>query len=99
MVSIGEGVSTEKADIRFGDVVISIPILKFEGVVQYDYGKTVREDRFKRINTLNKPSLSLLTAVVKLRANYKLINNRIPAFLSKILDKYPHIKTKYTNRD
>jgi hypothetical protein len=98
MVGIRGEVSTERADIRFDDVIISISTPKFEEVMQYDYGKIVRKGRFERISTLNKSSLSLLTAIAKLRTDYKLINNRIPVFLFEILDKYPYMKIKYTNR-
>ncbi|EHA18786.1 hypothetical protein ASPNIDRAFT_119175, partial [Aspergillus niger ATCC 1015] len=63
MVGIGGGVPSASADIRLGDVVVSIPTPRFEGVVQYDYGKTIGQGRFERTGTLNKPSTSLLTAV------------------------------------
>ncbi|KAL4766480.1 uncharacterized protein BDW70DRAFT_165606 [Aspergillus foveolatus] len=42
MVGIGGGVPREDTDIRLGDVV-------------YDFGKTLRNGRFQRIGTLNKP--------------------------------------------
>ncbi|KAF3317211.1 hypothetical protein TWF173_000457 [Orbilia oligospora] len=41
MVGIGGGVPSAKVDIRLGDIVVST------GVIQYDFGKTVREGRFE----------------------------------------------------
>ncbi|PWY83560.1 hypothetical protein BO70DRAFT_370770 [Aspergillus heteromorphus CBS 117.55] len=75
MVGIGGGAPSESADIRLGDVVVSVPTARFEGVVQYDYGKTVQEGRFERTGRLNKPSTSLLTAITNLRAEYLLREN------------------------
>ena len=98
MVGIGGGVPSKRADIRLGDIVVSIPTPKFEGVVQYDYGKTVREGWFERTGTLNKPPPSLLTAVAKLQADHELMSSRIPTFLSEMLSKQPDMAAKYAYR-
>jgi nucleoside phosphorylase len=42
MVGIGGGVPSDKQDIRLGDVVVSKPMNSSEGVIQYDFGKTVQ---------------------------------------------------------
>lgn len=98
MVGIGGGVPSKGVDIRLGDVVVSEPTKDFGGVVQYDYGKTVGDGRFERAGTLNKPPPALLTAVAKLRADHELTASRIPAFLSEMAGKYPHMMAKYTYR-
>ncbi|KAH8689852.1 hypothetical protein BGW36DRAFT_389823 [Talaromyces proteolyticus] len=95
MVGIGGGIPSEKTDVRLGDVVVSIPTPNFEGVVQYDYGKTVGDGCLKRTGTLNKPPTLLLTAVAKLRVDHELTFSRIPAFLSEIPDKYPSMAAMY----
>ncbi|THC87242.1 hypothetical protein EYZ11_013312 [Aspergillus tanneri] len=41
MVGIGGGVPSPKADIRLGDVVVSMPTATSGGIIQYDYGKTL----------------------------------------------------------
>ncbi|KAK6532498.1 hypothetical protein TWF281_006687 [Arthrobotrys megalospora] len=92
MVGIGGGVPTAKIDIRLGDIVVST------GVIQYDYGKRVREGRFERTGTLNKPPQTFLTAVAKLQADHERAGSRIPAFLSEMLHKHPDMATKYTHR-
>jgi nucleoside phosphorylase len=77
MVGIGGGVPGKNADIRLGDVVVSKPDKYFGGVVQYDYGKTVRGGSFERTSTLNKPPQVLLTAVTKLQADRMVDGSRI----------------------
>lgn len=72
MVGIGGGVPSDTADIRLGDVVISQPYKQHGGVVQYDFGKTGRDGRVKRIGSLNRPPKELLNAVSQLRSNHYL---------------------------
>jgi hypothetical protein len=55
--------------------MVSIPTLKFKGVVQYNYGKIIRGGYFKHIGTLNKPPLLLLIVVAKLQADHELIRS------------------------
>ncbi|KAF3929056.1 hypothetical protein ABW20_dc0104296 [Dactylellina cionopaga] len=90
MVGIGGGVPSAKADIRLGDVVVSTR------VVQYDYGKTVREGRFERMGSLNKPPDLLLNAIAHLEAKHKRIKSQTPEILSEMLDKYPLMRAKYS---
>ncbi|GFF75827.1 vegetative incompatibility protein HET-E-1 [Aspergillus udagawae] len=69
MVGIGGGVSSKKADIRLGDVVVSIPAAGSGGVIPYDYGKTLRDGYLQRTGSLNKPPPYLLTAVSQIRSD------------------------------
>jgi nucleoside phosphorylase len=46
MVGIGGGAPIRERDIRFGDVVISVPQGGLGGVVQYDFGKRLPNGRF-----------------------------------------------------
>ncbi|GAB1199720.1 hypothetical protein APSETT444_009077 [Aspergillus pseudonomiae] len=70
MVGIGGGVPSQSADIRLGDIVISKPTATSSGVIQYDYGKTLRDGRFQHIGSLNKPPSVLLKAVSQLESDY-----------------------------
>ncbi|KAF4459813.1 Pfs NACHT and Ankyrin domain [Fusarium albosuccineum] len=90
MVGIGGGVPG-KVDIRLGDVVVS------DEVVQYDFGKTVQDGKFRRTGTLNKPPRSLTTAVAKLQADHASEPSKIPVILSEMLEKHPRM-TLYTHR-
>jgi hypothetical protein len=62
MVRIGGGVTSKSADIRLGDVVVSMPTATSGGVIQYDYGKTLHDGRLQHTGSLNKPPQYLLTA-------------------------------------
>jgi hypothetical protein len=73
MVGIGGGAPTEKADIRLGDVVVSVPTPGFPSVVQYDYGKTIKHGHFQPTGTLNKPPQVLLQPYPKSKPNLELI--------------------------
>ncbi|KAI3049428.1 hypothetical protein CBS147352_5964 [Aspergillus niger] len=97
MVGIGGGVPSASADIRLGDVVVSIPTPRFEGVVQYDYGKTIGQGRFERTGTLNKPSTSLLTAVSSLRAADLRNGSQIPSLMSQMLARNPQMAETFTS--
>jgi nucleoside phosphorylase/DNA polymerase III delta prime subunit len=68
IVGIGGGVPLH-ADIRLGDVVVSRPTATSTGVIQYDYGKTLREGKLQRTGSLDKPPLVLLKAVAHLESN------------------------------
>ncbi|KAE8372665.1 violaceus kinesin [Aspergillus bertholletiae] len=70
MVGIGGGVPSQSADIRLGDIVISKPTATSSGVIQYDYGKTLRDGRFQHTGSLNKPPPVLLKAVSQLESDY-----------------------------
>ncbi|KAL5001020.1 hypothetical protein BDV10DRAFT_199592 [Aspergillus recurvatus] len=69
MVGIGGGVPNKNSDIRLGDVVVSIPTANSGGVIQYDYGKTLRDGRLHRTGSLNKPPQYLLTAMSQIRSD------------------------------
>ncbi|GKT51104.1 uncharacterized protein ColSpa_11285 [Colletotrichum spaethianum] len=96
MVGIGGGVPG-KVDVRLGDVVVSNPTADSSGVVQYDFGKAVRDGRFERIGTLNKPPQSVLAAVSKLRANHEQRRNQIPAILADMEMRNPYM-SRYSHR-
>ncbi|GAB1211740.1 hypothetical protein ATERTT37_000864 [Aspergillus terreus] len=48
LVGIGGGVPSTQNDIRLGDVVVSKPVGKNSGVIQYDYGMTVQGGKFEQ---------------------------------------------------
>ncbi|GLA09992.1 hypothetical protein AnigIFM60653_001131 [Aspergillus niger] len=68
MVGIGGGVPSPRNDIRLGDVVVSRPTTTSSGVIQFDYGKTLRGGRFQHTGSLNKPPSVLLKAVSQLES-------------------------------
>jgi nucleoside phosphorylase len=55
LVGIGGGAPSLKHDIRLGDIVVSAPRGGNGGVFQYDFGKTMQDQRFQSTGFLNQP--------------------------------------------
>lgn len=70
MVGIGGGAPTLQRDIRLGDVVDAVPFKTCGGVVQYDFGKCLPDERFVRTGYLNAPPDALLSVVRQVRRLY-----------------------------
>ncbi|THV77018.1 purine and uridine phosphorylase [Aureobasidium pullulans] len=71
MVGIAGGVWSEDADVRLGDIVVGASGDGDAGVIQYDFGKTIRDRELvvtKR--TMNKPPRVLLNAVSSIQAKH-----------------------------
>ncbi len=67
MVGIGGGIPT-CADVRLGDIVVSIPNDGHGGVVQWDFG-IATDNKFVRTGFLNAPPSKLLNHVQLLRSD------------------------------
>lgn len=88
LVGIGGGAPTPAHDIRLGDVIVSRPTGQHSGVIQYDFGKTLHEGRFKITGSLNRPSAILLTATSSLEARHRRQGrSQISAILEEIGQK------------
>ncbi|KAL7791463.1 purine and uridine phosphorylase [Trichoderma ceciliae] len=90
MVGIGGGAPSlpsvdPREDLRLGDVVVSCAEGDSGGVVQYDFGKTMREGKFVQTGSLNKTSVALSTGVSKLRARHKMEESKIPQYVDNML--------------
>src|SRR5271163_5073244 len=94
MVGIGGGVPSEENDIRLGDVVVSQPTGAFGGVIQYDFGKTVREGKFTRTGALNKPPEVLLTALASLQSKHIRQSHELSTYISEMTKRYPRMETQ-----
>ncbi|KAH6985510.1 nucleoside phosphorylase domain-containing protein [Ilyonectria destructans] len=86
LVGIGGGVPSNKHDIRLGDVVVSMPEGQYGGVVQYDLGKEI-DDGFILKGFLSPPPPLLRGAVVKMRSDHLVSENRAEEFLSAMLQR------------
>ncbi|CAG7939054.1 unnamed protein product [Penicillium salamii] len=96
MVGIGGGVPSKDIDIRLGDLVISMPTATSGGVVQYDYGKTLRDRRFKRTGSLNKPPQYLLTAISQTRSSITGEKTLVEKISSEILQKHEKLQERFS---
>ncbi|OGM48619.1 hypothetical protein ABOM_001957 [Aspergillus bombycis] len=99
MVGVGGGVPSDNADIRLGDVVVSIPTPASGGVIQYDYGKTLRDGRLHRTGSLNKPPQCLLTAVSHMRSDSMIGASLIQPSISEMLQKQQKIYKQLSKPD
>jgi len=82
LVGIGGGVPSPGADIRLGDVVISMPTHTNGGVVQYDLGKRLAGGAVQRTGSMNAPPALLLKTIASIRANQTLGRNPVARHLS-----------------
>lgn len=87
MVGIGGGVPSRQADIRLGDVVVSKPSDTSNGVIQYDYGKTIDGGQIQRMGLLNKPHPTLLNAISYLESNHSSSREKILNSIRDVLKK------------
>ena len=99
MVGIGGGAPSSKHDIRLGDIVVSAPYGDKGGVLQYDFGKTLQDQRFRPTGFLNQPPTVLRTAVNGLKVQYETDGHRIRETISMILEKKKRLSQKYRRPD
>lgn len=99
MVGIGGGAPSLKHDIRLGDIVVSAPRNGKAGVLQYDFGKTIQNQRFQLTGCLNPPPLFLRTAVNGLRSEYETEGHSLQEAINSALEKKPRLWTKYKRPD
>ncbi|KUL81425.1 hypothetical protein ZTR_09753 [Talaromyces verruculosus] len=97
MVGIGGGVPGQNNDIRLGDVVVSKPVGQHGGVIQYDYGKTVKGGKLEPTGALNKPPQTLLTHMSQLEAK-RLAGSEedLKKIAEEVLERNPDMKDKFS---
>ncbi|KAH7134453.1 hypothetical protein EDB81DRAFT_870995 [Dactylonectria macrodidyma] len=96
MVGIGGGIPPK---VRLGDVVVSIPVGPYPGVVQWDFGKAEEGENFKQTGSLNNPLTSLRTAVTKLKTENELNGSKIPEYLDELKQKWPRLVPNRGSRE
>jgi nucleoside phosphorylase len=70
MVGIGGGAPTAKHDIRLGDIIVATPNSLVNEVQQYDFGKTVQDQKFQRAEGINNCPPLLKNIVSAMKAKY-----------------------------
>jgi nucleoside phosphorylase len=97
LVGIGAGIpdydSDDIRDVRLGDVVISSD-KENGGVVIYDFGKRLSDGSFKPGYALDRPPTALRTAISRLEAEHETRENKIPDYISDMLEKYPFMRKR-----
>ena len=77
MVGIGGGIPPK---VRLGDIVVSSPVDRFPGVVQWDMGKA-EEGGSRKTGGLNNHPRVLLAALAKIETEHEMKGSKIPEYL------------------
>lgn len=95
MVGIGGGAPTRKQDIRLGDIVVSAPARRADGVIHYEFGRTVQNKAFTPVGHLSAPPRVLLTAAQQLDAFHQRRGHQILETISQVIQRNPRLQNKY----
>ncbi|KAE8371034.1 hypothetical protein BDV26DRAFT_299170 [Aspergillus bertholletiae] len=90
LVGIGGGVPSEKADIRLGDVVVSVPDGTQGGVIEYDLGKQTSTG-FQRKGFLCPPPTEWLTVLSVMKSDHRIRRNHVSRFITGMIDRFPRL--------
>ena len=99
MVGIAGGAPSKKHDIRLGDVVVSSPIGRTGGVIHYEFGKTIQNQKLERTGALNAPPVMLLTALSVIDARHERKGHQIAETVQAMVDRNLRLRKKYGRRD
>ncbi|KAL4820332.1 WD domain protein [Aspergillus spinulosporus] len=100
LVGVGGGVPSSEHDNRLGDIVVSSSQGGGHGgVIQYDFGKELQEQRFEPAGFLNRPPTVLRTAVNGLKAQYQSKGHQLEEAIKKVLGNNRRMKRKYKRPD
>ncbi|KAH8780370.1 nucleoside phosphorylase domain-containing protein [Hyaloscypha finlandica] len=95
MVGIGGGAPSPAHDIHLGDIVVSASRDGKGGVFQYDFGKTIQDQKFQTTGFLNQPPATLRTAMNGLKAQYELKGHQLETAISHAIQENPRLHKKY----
>ena len=85
MVRIGSRAPSQSHDICLGDIVVSSPSNQDSGIFQYDYGRTIQDQKSQATGFLNQPPVVLRTAVSGLKAHYEIHGHRLDDAINIVL--------------
>ncbi|KAI0972459.1 nucleoside phosphorylase domain-containing protein [Xylaria arbuscula] len=85
LTGIGGGVP-ELHDLRLGDVAVSMPAGRHGGLVQYDLGKDL-DGGFVLKGFLSAPPAEIRGAVLEMKSDHRVNDNKIEEFVSAMLQK------------
>ena len=69
------------------------------GVLQYDFGKTVKDGKFIQTGSLNKPPAVLMTGVSKLQALHLRKGSAIREHVNSMLESNPAMQQNFRYRN
>ncbi|TLS27284.1 hypothetical protein PpBr36_05524 [Pyricularia pennisetigena] len=99
MVGIAGGAPSATNDIRLGDVVVATPGPGHGGVVQYDFGKSIQDQRFVVTGRVSPPPRILSAAIRSLKVEHESDGNNLGVLVKEALERCPQLKRNYAQPD
>jgi nucleoside phosphorylase len=99
IVGIGGGAPSPMQDIRLGDIVVSAPRDGKGGVFQYNFDKTIQDQRFQPTGFLNQPPAILQATMNGLKAQYELKGHQLEKAINHAIQENPKLCKKYNRPD
>ncbi|KAH8702324.1 hypothetical protein BGW36DRAFT_424603 [Talaromyces proteolyticus] len=100
MVGIGGGIPSPDHDIRLGDIVVSHPEDgSCGGVIQHDMGKIGQDGKIWRMESLNTPPKSLLTALSQIRAAGLYQDAVYPSYIKQAIERNARTQKRFSRPD
>ncbi|PMD49383.1 purine and uridine phosphorylase [Hyaloscypha bicolor E] len=96
MVGIGAGVPPH---VCLGDVVVSVPVGEYSGVVQWDFGKAMQDKVFKPTGHLDSPPNLLRTAFANMESKIPINGSKIRNHLDKLKESVKKEAKQWNNFD
>ena len=81
--------------------MVSSPSNQDSGIFQYDFGKTIQDQKFQAMGFLNQPRVVLRTAVSGLKAHYEIHGHRLDDAINILLNKMRRsvVETFFSRQD
>ena len=89
-MGVGGGAPNTEHDIRLGDVLVGEPdqIRRSRGLVQYDFGKMMKDSIFQITGSLKRPP-----DVSTLKSNHMLEGPKMSTYVSEALQSRPRLQS------
>jgi nucleoside phosphorylase len=95
LVGIGGGAPSKKHDIRLGDVVVGTSLSGKNEILQYDFGKTIQNRSFQRVESRNNTPPILQNAVGGLEGDYNFKGHQLQDSMKTALKSHKRIRRQY----
>ena len=99
MVGIGGAAPSQKHDIRLGDIVVGVSREGIGSMFLYDFGETMKQQKFCPTEGLSQPPTVLRTAVARLKVQYERKGHQMEEAIGSILEKNKIMQRKYKRPD
>ncbi|OJD22562.1 hypothetical protein ACJ73_06092 [Blastomyces percursus] len=96
MVGIGGGVPSQTHDIRLRDIAIGAPCNGEDGVMQYDFDKSIQGQTFRQTHHMNQPPTVLLEVVHGVQRQYAENGHQLEDMITDIFQKKPRLRSNYS---